>query len=486
MKPLYTILLLLCAIVSCSQFETLEITAYSPGNHAYGVEENAPVFIEFNNDVEKSDVESNFVLAGDSGRMEGQFNWASEKKFFFVPRETLRRGNRYTMELPRTIRDTKGNRMEEQFLSEFYIGSDLERPSVSSSEPAYVEGGAENISTALDRIIVRFSEPMNTMKTERAFSLNPDVSGYFEWTDNDATMIYHLTSELEYGTLYTVSVSTAAEDNAGNSMVQAYRLAFLTGSDFQCPEVLGIFDASIIPPPFWDRDVITSVSRTAAIAVSFSEAMDRTATESAFSLTPGVEGTFSWNPSSDRLEFTPEEPLAEDSVYTIRISSSAKDQNGRRLNDDYDLSIRTSAENSLHIEPGNVQGYADVEDLKDLFYGAPTSWPVKIDLGSPVAGVDYNYYFRIHFKRGSTEPVSMDPYSVFDNLLPPEGFGAVSEPIIKDVTWNTGETELTVILSRLNKGILYRFTITGGEYGIMDEYGNTMKENFLFEFKDDN
>nr|HPJ39510.1 hypothetical protein [Spirochaetota bacterium] len=65
MKPLFAILLLLCAIVSCSQFETLEITAYSPGNHEYGVEETTPIFIEFNNDVEKSDIETNFILSGD-------------------------------------------------------------------------------------------------------------------------------------------------------------------------------------------------------------------------------------------------------------------------------------------------------------------------------------------------------------------------------------------------------------------------------------
>ena len=486
MKPLFAILLLLCAIVSCSQFETLEITAYSPGNHEYGVEETTPIFIEFNNDVEKSDIETNFILSGDSGRMEGQFTWASGKKFFFVPRETLQRGNRYTMELPRTVRDTKGNRMEEQFLSEFYVGSDLERPSVTSSEPAYVEGGAENISTALDRIVIRFSEPMDTMKTERAFSLSPDVPGYFEWTDNDATMIYHLTSEMEYGTLYTVTVSTSAEDNAGNSLVQAYRMVFLTGSDFQCPEIVGVYDAAVIPPPYWDRNVITSVSRTVAIAVSFSEAMDRTSVESAFSLTPGVNGSFTWNPASDRMEFTPEEPLAEDSVYTIRISSSAKDQNGRRTNGDYDLSVRTNAENSLHIAPGVVSGSNDGSTFMPLFAGSPAVWPVDINLGSPVSGTDYDYFIKIQFKRGTTEPVAMDQYSIFDNLLPPESFGAPGEPVIKDVTWNTGATELTIVLSRLNKDILYRFTISGGEYGIMDEFGNTMEDNFVFEFRDDN
>ena len=80
----------------------------------------------------------------------------------------------------------------------------------------------------------------------------------------------------------------------------------------------------------------------------------------------------------------------------------------------------------------------------------------------------------------------MDQYSIFDNLLPPESFGAPGEPVIKDVTWNTGATELTIVLSRLNKDILYRFTISGGEYGIMDEFGNTMEDNFVFEFRDDN
>jgi hypothetical protein len=468
--------------LSCSAFETLEVVYSSPPDRSYGVPAGVSAIIEFSADVDRSDIERGFSLRTKSGAIEGTFAWESGRKFTFAPLSPIAHGSRCVMSLPRTVSDKRGNTMEKDFLSEFYVGDDLVAPRVISSDPPRVQGGLIGAPESLSRVTIRFSEPMERMAAERAFSMIPDAPGFFEWSHGDTVMTYHLTGALEYGTRYSVTVGAAARDIAGNSLAAEYRLAFIIGDEFTSPAVTGMFDAASLPPPYWERDVVETVGRSLKIAVGFTAPMDRPSSEAAFSVSPPVAGTFSWNAPGDIMTFIPSSRLDSETTYTIAIAATARDAGGRMLHESYDQQVRTCAGDSLHLSAGPVSGSNDGAAFTTLFTPPLAPWPVLIDLGDDAPG-DNEYRFSFTFSRGASGPVGMDEYSVFGNITV-HCFGASDESITRDVFWDSGSSRLVVVLARLAKHTLYRLTLTGGEYGLRDELGNTLERDLVFEFKD--
>jgi Bacterial Ig-like domain/Beta-propeller repeat len=81
-------------------------------------------------------------------------------------------------------------------------------------------------------------------------------------------------------------------------------------------------------------DSATGVARTAAVVAVFNEAMDKAATQAAFSLkrtsdNSVVAGAFSWY--GNALIFSPSSPLANGTQYSATVSTAAKDLYGNTL-----------------------------------------------------------------------------------------------------------------------------------------------------------
>jgi hypothetical protein len=74
-----------------------------------------------------------------------------------------------------------------------------------------------------------------------------------------------------------------------------------------------------------------STTQSPIIQVSFSEPMNRTSVEAAFSVTPGVAGTFSWSADSRVFTFVPNGTLAAGTTYTVVIGTGAKDTAGNGM-----------------------------------------------------------------------------------------------------------------------------------------------------------
>ncbi len=72
-----------------------------------------------------------------------------------------------------------------------------------------------------------------------------------------------------------------------------------------------------------------SASTTDSITASFNRPMDQSSVESAFSISPSVQGTFSWSGYS--MTFDPVQSLPDDAYYTATIGSSARDATGQPL-----------------------------------------------------------------------------------------------------------------------------------------------------------
>lgn len=114
-------------------------------------------------------------------------------------------------------------------------------------------------------------------------------------------------------------VDAIATDAVGNSLSSDYSWQFTTTST---PDT--------IPPIVTDKSPTgADVSSGTTITVTFSEPMDRSSTEEAFSTSPTIEGTFSW--SGTTLIFTPTSPLLPGTRYTIIVDARATDVAGNRI-----------------------------------------------------------------------------------------------------------------------------------------------------------
>lgn len=499
-------------LLSCEKnFDTLKIISSTPANGSIGITQDFYSEVEFNNAVNRTDIEENFIITG-SDNITGSFLWLTDRRFRFIPGDPVTKAGRYVMELPRSVRDKDGNTMDSDFISEFYIGTDFTPPSVVSSDPPFTVGAAENITVTSD-IVINFSKSMNRESVEKAFSITPDVSGFFVWSENIpgvsySKLTYRLVTEMVYGKLYTFTVGGSAYDISGNPLGTDYTVNFITGNDFTPPSVTRIYDPDFIPDPpdsivYWDTSGVNeNVSKNVRIAIQFSETMDRTSVENSFIITPSVAGNFEWIDDSN-LIFKPSSQLESEKNYQIYIDTGAKNINGLKLSSAYSVEIKTNNSDSLYVKCGNIWGAYD-----GSFTGTPLSigipvystWPLIIVMDQ-VAPYSQDYYIKIEFVSliSPYTSVSMNKYSVINNVRietfksGPGGID-ISNASIVDINWENEYTVIFKLNPLTNKLIyedgeyqtpaLYRITIFGGESGIKDEKGNGAEADMVFDFRE--
>ncbi len=72
----------------------------------------------------------------------------------------------------------------------------------------------------------------------------------------------------------------------------------------------------------------TAFRVTNYIGIRFSRAMDTSSVRLAFSITPSINGSFTWLSGGSLLFFFPSQPLSYDTWYTLKIDSTAKSAGG--------------------------------------------------------------------------------------------------------------------------------------------------------------
>ncbi|MCK5560398.1 MAG: Ig-like domain-containing protein, partial [Thermoplasmata archaeon] len=111
----------------------------------------------------------------------------------------------------------------------------------------------------------------------------------------------------------------------------------------------GLPDTSLPTVEYVDpiKDAI-NVSIATNITIGFNESMDRSSTENAFSISPGIAGSFYW-PNSLKLVFDPTNPLASLTTYTVELAATAKDVSDNPLDGN---------ENGIADSPSSLDDYS--------------------------------------------------------------------------------------------------------------------------------
>ena len=201
------------------------------------------------------------------------------------------------------------------------------------------DGGTD---VAVDKnVVVSFSEAMNKTTAQSAFSLTRQgtatkLSGVFTWNAAGTQMTFNPSANLGANTVYEIKVSAAAKDLAGNALGSPFASSFR--SDATGAGVTGVDPA----------DGGTDVAVDKNVVVSFSEAMNKTTAQSAFSLTrqgtaTKLSGVFTWNAAGTQMTFNPSANLGANTVYEIKVSAAAKDLAGNALGSPFASSFRSDA-----------------------------------------------------------------------------------------------------------------------------------------------
>ena len=114
-----------------------------------------------------------------------------------------------------------------------------------------------------------------------------------------------------------------------------------------------------------------SVALGTSISITFSRAMDESATQGAFSADPAVACAFSWNAASTTLTCAPDEDLQPDTSYTITIGTAARDAGGTALANAFSFSFSTADQPAP--EAPSVTGTDPSDGGVDVSIGTPIS-----------------------------------------------------------------------------------------------------------------
>lgn len=111
-----------------------------------------------------------------------------------------------------------------------------------------------------------------------------------------------------------------------------------------------------------------SVIASTDIVLNFNWDMDEASTRAAFSITPAVEGTLTFEDSQYRLRFTPSMPLEKSTLYTVKLDKSAKHPDNLSMEEDFVFQFVTQSRNRLAlIESYPKNGSKSVYVTKPLF-----------------------------------------------------------------------------------------------------------------------
>ena len=307
-------------------------TMTTPADGAINAPLDQVIDVTFNVDVNPSTVNQlSFIVLQGTTPVAGTVTY-SGKTATFTPSVALKNNATYTAKLTTSIKGLDGNPLQQDYVWTFSTGSSV-TPMVISTDPA-----KNATAVFLNKIIsADFNMAMNesTINTT-SFTVKKGttpVSGTVSY--NGTTATFTPDSPLTMNTVYTATITTAAKNIQGTTIVAPYVWTFTTGN--------------VAGPKVLSTDPINNaigVATNKVVRVTFDMPMDLlTLNATNFTLKAGtstVLGTVTHNLAGDIAYFTPNSPLLTNTTYTATITNAVKNAAGVTLPNNYVWSFNTN------------------------------------------------------------------------------------------------------------------------------------------------
>ena len=276
------------------------------------------------------------------------------------------------------------------------FNKDTNRPQVMSTNPI------GRVELPINESYIEFNEPMNDVSLYNIFILKDDDEYKLEcegpqWNKNRTIAWFKLKSDLKPDTRYYAKITTAAKDGAGNNLKDDYEWEFKTVPWYERPEVY-------LTSP---ENGNTSVTVDPTIRIKFTKPMDLTSVLDAFSLKDEARNLISCRSESvddETICFRPVSDLDYDTRIYAKITTTAKDEAGNNLKDDYEWEFKTvkgsitiyayntrpGDENGAKRITGNVENISDDDNCYTKILIGPTNNVVIYEFEEDHLDMSYN------------------------------------------------------------------------------------------------
>ena len=317
---------------------TPTVTAVSPANNATGVPINTIIVATFSTDMTPATIStSTFTVACSGTAITGTVTYvAASRAATFSHTANLPTGALCTATITTGATDTAGVPLGSNFVWTFTTGTtaDTTRPIVTLTVPATtIPGPTPGVATNT-AITAVFSEEMApTTITAASFTVTcpaPCVSpaGTVSYAVGTRTATFTPAAALNAGTIYTVTITTAATDLAGNALAGNYVWTFLTVGP-TAPANVSVLSSN---PTAGASNVCPNATINVTFSVPSGTRMDpATINASTFTVkgpapasTPVTAASVMLDAATGRIAtFTPMSPLTAGVTYTATIKGGA-------------------------------------------------------------------------------------------------------------------------------------------------------------------
>jgi hypothetical protein len=312
------------------------VIATLPANGATGVLLNQSIAATFSQTMNCATIYSPakvFALTGSGGAVIAGSVSCTGNGAIFTPSSLLAANTLYTAAVTTGALDTQGVGLAASAVWTFRTGSTTSVPSVISANPV---NGATGVATN-QILVATFSEAMNSATiSATTFTLTGPgataVAGTVAYAVSGSAAVFTPTAALAANTLFTATITTGAQDLAGNPLASSFVWTFTTGAaaDNTNPTVI-----STVP-----ANAATGVPINQALSATFSKAMNPlTISGTTFTLNgPGataVAGLVTYAGVGNTATFTPIATLAPSTLFTATITTGVKGVAGNPLASNY-------------------------------------------------------------------------------------------------------------------------------------------------------
>jgi hypothetical protein len=277
--------------------------------------------VDFSEDVQHPSAEQAFSI---TPQVAGSFHWQG-RKLIFTPSAKLPLSTTFTVRESPGVEDEAGNRQDS--------AADLTFTTVGPPTVVGVLPTTNETSVAVDSTIqITFDRQMDTQQVVKGLRIDPVLGYSVSW--NGPVLTIAPDRPLAYGTTYTIKIGDPAVDTDGTRL-DAYVTTFKTVG-------IGLLVTSLIPAPN-----VAGVSPRSPIAVIFDAPIDPASISGSIKLTPPVAGSAqvislpddrtppasptaaSSTADANVLLFTPDNPLAAHTTYSVSLASTVKRTDGQ-------------------------------------------------------------------------------------------------------------------------------------------------------------